>query len=402
MRKKGSVPFSVFVRKKGSVPFSVRFLKVDRKSGVFMLQRIFIVTFLAFYFAFPAAAAKRVALVIGNSSYSHVTSLSNPKNDATLMSVVLKETGFDVTLLYDLDQREMKKALLEFGRKLKDGAEASMFYYAGHGIEIDGINYLVPTNSDMKNKDEADAFNVSLNSFLAQMEGSGVPLNIVVLDSCRNNPFRSLRAVSNGGLAPVVAPSGTYIAYSTAPGSIAEDGSTSNSVFTEALAESIKTEGLSLESVFKQTRSKVQNATNGQQVPFDSSSIVGDFYFSVPQAVPGKSPVVRKEKAQKIADGLWVNKGASCKKAREQVSDEGGYIGIIDGPVRIFAIRKGQFYGLETSCEIISLDQVGNDLVSDEKCFGEGTEWSETRRFTVINSKEVILNKDITYTLCKP
>jgi parallel beta-helix repeat protein len=262
----------------------------------------------------PALAAKRVALVIGNSSYEHITDLLNPVNDANLMESVLKEAGFEVIRKNDLDQRGMKLAMVEFGRKLKQGADASMFYYAGHGFEVDGRNYLIPVDSNTESKEEADIHNVEVNDFLSLMENSGVALNIVVLDACRNNPFRSMRS-AGGGLAPVRAPSGTYVAYSTAPGSVAADGTGANSPFTQALAESIREPGLSLESVFKKTRTKVRNATGGEQVPFDSSAIEGEFYFvggpdqgqqiaavePVPQPVvqePAQAPVVRGDDGQ--------------------------------------------------------------------------------------------------------
>lgn len=226
-----------------------------------------------------ANAAKRLALVIGNSAYIHVPQLNNPAHDADLIAKVLIEAEFDVTVLHDVDQRGMKRALLDFGRKLKQGAEASMFYYAGHGIEVDGINYLVPVDSEMENKEEAELNNISLNALLAQMQGSAVPLNIIVLDACRNNPFSSIRSIGKGGLAPVQAPSGTYVAYATAPGSIAADGDGKNSPFTKALAESIRQPNLTLERVFKRTREKVLASTAKKQLPFDSSAITGEFYF---------------------------------------------------------------------------------------------------------------------------
>jgi parallel beta-helix repeat protein len=240
----------------------------------------------------PAEAAKRVALVIGNSNYENVTDLTNPVNDANLMEQTLKLAGFEVIRKNDLDQRGMKLAMIEFGRTLKQGAEASMFYYAGHGIEVNGHNYLVPVDSNTQSKEEADINNVDVNTFLSLMENSGVPLNIVVLDACRNNPFRGLRSIG-GGLAPVRAPSGTYVAYATAPGSVAADGTGENSPFTLALSESIKVPGLAIEGVFKQTRSKVRALTGGEQVPFDSSAIEGDFYFT-----EGKKP----EEIQLAAD----------------------------------------------------------------------------------------------------
>ena len=230
-------------------------------------------------FTGPVAAAKRVALVIGNAEYQFVTPLTNPINDAALMEEALKNAGFEVIRKDNLDQRGMKLALVEFSRLLKQGAEAGMFYYAGHGIEVDGKNYLVPIDSNMQSKEEADVFNFDVNSFLAMMENSGVPFNILVLDACRNNPFRSLRT-TGGGLAPMRAPVGSYVAYATAPGSVAADGEGKNSPFTEALAETMAVPGLALEEVFKQTRTKVRAATGGAQVPFDSSAIEGDFYFT--------------------------------------------------------------------------------------------------------------------------
>ncbi len=249
------------------------------------MRRLFYALLFSAVFLNAAWADKRVALVIGNSKYQNVTPLTNPANDAVLMETALKNAGFDVTLLKDLDQKGMKQAMLNFGRKLKQGADASMFFYAGHGIEVDGKNYLVPVDSNTENKEEADIQNIEVNDFLALMENSGVPLNIVVLDACRNNPFRSMRSVG-GGLAPVLAPAGTYVAYSTAAGSVAADGAGANSPFTESLAESLRVPGLTLEGVFKKTRAKVRSLTNGAQVPFDSSAIEGDFYFINAPAAP--------------------------------------------------------------------------------------------------------------------
>jgi Caspase domain len=217
----------------------------------------------------------------------------------------------------------MKQAMLEFGRKLKEGAEASMFYYAGHGIEIAGENYLVPVDADLQSSEEADIQNVSVNSFLSLSENSGVAMNIVILDACRNNPFRSLRGAADGGLAPVKAPRGTYVAYATAPGAVANDGDAANSPFTLALTESMRQPGLTLEAVLKLTRAKVQTRTNGSQLPFDSSAITGDFYFvpvvatTAPPLVPqrdtaqdayqaaGDDPDLLRVVVDKFGDTVW-------------------------------------------------------------------------------------------------
>jgi Caspase domain len=256
----------------------------------FVMTRLIAILACLILAALPAAAGKRVALVIGNSNYAHVTDLKNPKFDADLMEKTLRDVGFEVTRVSDVDQRGMKQALLDYGRKLREGADASMFYYAGHGIELNGVNYLVPVDADTRNSEEADIQNVSVNSFLALTENSGVPMNIIILDACRNNPFRSMRAVTDGGLAPVKAPRGTYVAYATSPGTVAADGDGENSPFTLALAESIKLPGLTLEAVLKQTRQKVQTLTNGAQLPYDNSAITGDFYF-VPVVATTPTPV---------------------------------------------------------------------------------------------------------------
>jgi uncharacterized caspase-like protein len=269
-------------------------------------MRIFFGAFVVLLaFVLPAVAGKRIALVIGNSDYAHVSDLKNPKFDADLMTKTLEAVGFEVMRADNLEQRAMKQALVDFGRKLKQGAEASMIYYAGHGIELNGVNFLVPVDADTRSSDEADIQNISVNSVLALTENSGVPLNIIVLDACRNNPFRSMRAVSTGGLAAVTAPRGTYVAYATSPGSVAADGDGDNSPFTLALAQSVKVPGLTLEGVLKRTRQEVQTATDGKQLPYDSSAITGDFFFIPAVAVappveppPPPAPVLQPDVAQ--------------------------------------------------------------------------------------------------------
>jgi hypothetical protein len=258
------------------------------------LTLLLCVLLLSIFGIFETAFAKRLALVIGNSTYEHVPSLKNPSNDASLMAASLEKVGFEVTLLKDQDQRSMKSALLVFGRKLKKGAEAGLIYYAGHGIEVDGRNFLVPVDSNTQSEQEADISNIELNDLMSLMENSGVPFNILVLDACRNNPFRGFRS-QRGGLAPVNAPRGTYIAYSTKPGTVASDGDGDNSPFTQALAEQLVTPGLTIESVFKNTRSAVLKSSDGSQLPFDSSAIEGDFYFN-------PAPIVEPPKAAEPAE----------------------------------------------------------------------------------------------------
>jgi uncharacterized caspase-like protein len=193
-----------------------------------------IVSFAFLLLAFNPALAKRVALVVGNSAYKHTTSLNNPANDAKLMEQSLRAAGFDVTLVLDADQNQLKKSMLEFGRTLRKGVDASMFYYAGHGVQVGGENYLVPVDAVLENEDEVNLQTIPVNDFLQTMESAKSPFNIVVLDACRNNPFSRAFRGATGGLAPVNAPRGSYIAYATAPGAVAADGDGANSPYTAA------------------------------------------------------------------------------------------------------------------------------------------------------------------------
>ena len=230
----------------------------------------------------PALAGDRIALVIGNGAYQNTSPLPNPPSDAALMAETLEATGFTVTRLTDADQTTMKRALLEFGRALRAGdVDAGLFFYAGHGVQVKGENYLVPVNARIDSEDEIDLEGINVNDFLQVMNSANSKINIVILDACRNNPFaRSFRAVSRG-LAPVDAPKGTLIAYATAPGDVALDGTGNNSPYTLALTQAIRQgQGATVESVFKATRRDVLAATGDRQVPWETSSVTGDFYFT--------------------------------------------------------------------------------------------------------------------------
>lgn len=224
------------------------------------------------------ATGKRNALVIGNSNYKS-SPLRNPINDASSISTALKQTGFDVTLATDVKtQNDMKKIIREFGKKLRNG-EVGLFYYSGHGLQVKGINYLVPVEAELSKEEDVEFEGVDVNMVLAEMEFAKNKLNIVILDACRNNPFaRSFRSASNG-LVQLNAPVGTLIAYSTAPGSVASDGTGNNGLWTEEFLSEIKMPGSKIEDVFKHVRSNVRKKSNNEQIPWESSSIEGDFYF---------------------------------------------------------------------------------------------------------------------------
>jgi hypothetical protein len=226
---------------------------------------------------------QRVALVIGNSAYgSTIGSLANPANDATDFAAALRAAGFEVMLELDVDRDEMLRAMVNFGRALRDGG-VGLFYYAGHAIQVDGNNYLIPIGANVDNEDYVPIETVDVNQVLQRMGGADNRLNIVILDACRNNPFRSTSRSLTRGLAATIAPSGTYIAYAAAPGDVALDGDSRNSPYTSALLDVVGDPGLRLEDVFKRVGARVQSRTNRSQTPWTSSSITGDFYFHLPE-----------------------------------------------------------------------------------------------------------------------
>jgi hypothetical protein len=265
--------------------------------------------------ASPQESGSRIALVIGNSAYS-ASPLRNPVNDARAMAQTLEGAGFDVILGEDLNQTEMKRAMREFGGKLSNDA-VGLFYYAGHGMQVGGRNYLIPIGAVINNEEEVEYEAVDVGFALAQMESARSRLNIVVLDACRDNPFaRSFRSTVKG-LASIDAPLGTLIAYATAPGSVASDGDGENGLYTGELIRHLREPGLKIEDVFKRVRVSVQERTGGRQVPWESSSLTGDFYFdptvsvegTVPGAGPGAAPSGRSRGLGASAEpflGSWV------------------------------------------------------------------------------------------------
>ena len=225
------------------------------------------------------ADERRVALVIGNGAYKS-NPLKNPVNDARAMAKSLAQCGFSVTKGENLDQKQMRKAIIKFGWAIKKGG-VGLFYFAGHGIQVEGENYLIPLETEMIDEEEIAVEAVGLKYVLARMAAAKNQLNIVILDACRDNPFeRSMRSGGSQGLAFVTAPSGTLIAYATSPGKTAADGSGKHGIYTGALIAALKTPGLPLEKIFRRTREAVVRATNSRQVPWESSSVMGaDFYF---------------------------------------------------------------------------------------------------------------------------
>lgn len=227
------------------------------------------------------AQGKRIALIIGNNNYEYATTLQNPVNDANSIAESLKALGFDVLHYTNLDQKGMKQAIDLFGEKLKT-FEVGLFYYSGHGLQLNGYNYLIPTDAKLNSEGDAEYDCVDAGRVLSKMEASGTKTNIIILDACRNNPFEKSwsRSTKKTGLAFMDAPTGSLIAYSTSPGNTASDGNGKNGLYTTFLLNSMVNPDLNILQVFQDVRKNVREASNGNQVPWESTSLEDDFFFN--------------------------------------------------------------------------------------------------------------------------
>ena len=239
---------------------------------------------------------KRVALVFGNSNYEGHSSLGgNPINDAKDIASTLEGVGFDVLLKIDADQQTMITAIRDFGKINKD-ADVALFFFAGHGMQIDKVNYLLPIGVNIENKDDINFECVSVSTVQRIMETSNdARLNLIVLDACRNNPYRSWERGGDTGLADMTPPSGTLIAFSTSPGSVASNGSGVNGLYTEELIRQINIPQR-IEDVFINTRVEVEKKSGGQQSPWELARLRGKFYLVAPEVpLVAETPIERQK-----------------------------------------------------------------------------------------------------------
>ena len=246
-----------------------------------------------------ALAENRVALVIGQSNYRAVVPLPNPANDAKAMSQMLTDSGFEVLTAADLSQNELRAKVGDFAAKVaaKGPDTVALVFYAGHGMQIDGENFLVPVDVDPKRETDIPLQAVRLNDILNTLASVPSKTRILLLDSCRNNPFPDINKTAARGLAIVDARTGapgTFMSFSTSPGAEAEDGGGANSPYTTALLAAAKEPGLSIEDTFKRVRVAVNKATEGRQTPWDSSSLTDDFRFVGPAVAGPKLASVKK------------------------------------------------------------------------------------------------------------
>lgn len=220
----------------------------------------------------------RVALVIGNGAYPAEAALPNPVNDAAAMSAALRQLGFRVTELRDATREQMAAAIAGVRTELAGKQAVGLFYYAGHGLQLDWRNYMVPVDARLNTAADVAREAVDVDAVIAAFKAAGNRVNIVVLDACRDNPFPG--AGGARGLAPLDAPPGTFLAYATAPGHVAEDGRGSNGLYTGYLLRELTRPAARIEDVFKRVRLQVRQSSNGRQIPWESTSLEDDFRFN--------------------------------------------------------------------------------------------------------------------------
>jgi Caspase domain len=247
----------------------------------------------------PQGGEQRVALVIGNSNYQSAPKLANPGNDAQSMAQLLNSAGFEVTEAVDLTRNDMVKAVQDFSAKItaRGPKTVAMIYYAGHGVQLAGENYLLPVDAKISTPADLDGNSLRLVDVMGTLESIPSRMRIVVLDACRNNPFPGVNDAGRG-LAIVDAPNGSIVGYSTAPGTEAQDGDSNHSPYTSAFLRRAREPNLPIEQLFKRVRLDVNDATEGRQTPWESSSLTSEFYFFGDTAVaaartPDHSPIIQ-------------------------------------------------------------------------------------------------------------
>jgi uncharacterized caspase-like protein len=254
----------------------------------------------------------RIALVIGNAAYPEPATLANPGNDAAAMSATLKTLGFSVFEVRNGTATQMRSAVAKLRETLQGKRAVGLLYYAGHGLQVDFRNYMVPVDAKLASAADVPAQTVDVGQVIEAFKAAGNRMNIVVLDACRDNPFA--QGSSNKGLAPLDAPSGTLLAYATAPGNVAEDGDpgTGNGVYTSFLVKELQKPAARIEDVFKRVRLQVRQFSQGRQIPWESTSLEEDFYFN-----DGVKHTFRPEDLQHVADAARQRQAQLERQATE-------------------------------------------------------------------------------------
>ncbi|MFC0168159.1 caspase family protein [Pseudoduganella danionis] len=327
----------------------------------------------------PMGNEQRLALVIGNSTYKS-SPLTNPTNDARAMAIKLQQLGFTVIKKENASLEEMMTSVREFGNQLRNGG-IGLFYYAGHGVQSRGINYLVPVDANIASEDELSTRAYNANEVLEKMDTARNRINLVILDACRDNPFaRSFRSGSRGLAGMESAPRGTLVAYATSPGSTASDGVGANGLYTEQLLAAMGEQGMKVEDIFKRVREGVQEQSGGKQTPWEMSSITGNFYFN-PTQEQANMPVSGGG-GIRVAAGpaRQLNQVLLPRKLIENYQLAGNFPISASATVGGFS-AKGEHFALGTRDRAMYLWQVdSNQPVMAEASYGT-TQLSANRRY---------------------
>jgi len=344
---------------------------VTMRAAASACARILAAAILCLAFSAVAASAatdhggRRVALVIGNGAYEHAPKLPNPPKDAAAIAAKLKELGFDVVLGVDLSMPKFGETMREFSRRVA-GADVGLMFYAGHGLQVDGNNYLIPVDAEIEASSDLQFQAVKLDTLLDVIEQNS-KVSIILLDACRNNPLsRSLTRSTNppGGLAPQNITSGSYIAFATAPGNVAYDGDSQNSPFTTALLKNIGRENVDIRLMMADVRADVYSATDQKQLPWENNSLIGRFYFRE-GATPETQDAVNK-KALAERDAFNQARAAGTPEALEDFLKQypdGLFSGIAHDTLQTLAKGKTE---PATTLDDVFWETVRDSVMSDD------------------------------------
>jgi uncharacterized caspase-like protein len=245
----------------------------------------------------------KIALVVGNGKYK-IGPLKNPANDAAAISEALKAAGFAVTARLDASRAELAAAIDAYVRELAAKKCVGLFYYAGHGMQLAWKNYMLPVEADIDSVADVQKQAVEVNALMEGLAKAGNPMNVIILDACRDNPFGNLKGADHKGLSQMDAPSHTILAYATSPGNVASDGEGANGLYTENLLREMKVPEAKIEDVFKRVRLGVRRRSNGAQIPWESTSLEEDFWFVPPKEMKKLSDAERDHAYQQELT-LW-------------------------------------------------------------------------------------------------
>ena len=264
--------------------------------------------------------APKVALVLGNSNYRSAAALRNPVNDANAIAEVLKGFGFNVTLKRDGSRAEMEAAIADHTLRIAQLRGVGVFYYAGHGLQLSWTNFLVPVDAVVRKAEDVQAGCVDLSGLMSGLRKAANPMNIVILDACRENPFARDFRVTNKGLTQMDAPNDTLLAYATAPGNVASDGDGANGLYTESLIDEIRAPETRIEDIFKRVRLNVRRKTGGVQVPWESTSLEEDFWFVPPRQLVQIAEERTRQEADERARAEAVRQAEAAQKFRDDLA----------------------------------------------------------------------------------